>query len=319
VLSELPHWFLVGVAVSLGLALGSFLNVVIYRLPRGENVVYPASRCPGCGAKIRAYDNVPVFSWLFLRGRARCCRVRISPRYPLVELTGGLAGWAVLEKVLGDVPGNAPDYVPLILFFLYLVLCLGLVAAIFIDLEFMLLPDEITLGGAALGLLSVPIRQAAWPASIAGAALGFLVVWLPFHFLYRLVRGYPGMGLGDAKLLLLSGAWLGWKGALFALLAGAVQGTVVAIVVLVVKGRIDEPEAVTRERAELKLALQSLEGEAKEELERELREDPLAREPESGLGKVRLPFGPFLAVATLEYLFFGEALLDGYLRILWNL
>jgi leader peptidase (prepilin peptidase)/N-methyltransferase len=318
VLSELPDWFKVSVAVSLGLALGSFLNVVIYRLPRGESVAYPASRCPGCGKPIRAYDNIPVFSWLFLRGKARCCGAKISPRYPLVELMGGLAGWAVLEKVLGDVPGDAPDHVPLLLFAVYLVLCLGLVAAIFIDLEFMLLPDEITLGGAALGVLTVPLRQASWSDSLLGAAIGFFLVWLPFHLLYRLVRGYPGMGLGDAKLLLLAGAWLGWKGAVFALLAGAVQGTVVAAAVLVTKGRIDEPEAVQRERAELKLELDSLTGEARLKLEEELRKDPLTAEPEGGLGKVRIPFGPFLAVATLEYLFFGDALLGGYLRILWS-
>jgi leader peptidase (prepilin peptidase) / N-methyltransferase len=318
VLLELPHWFLVSVAVSLGLALGSFLNVVIYRLPRGESVAYPASRCPACGAPIRAYDNIPVFSWLLLRGKARCCRVKISPRYPTVEFLGGLAGWAVLEKVLEDLTGNAPAYVPFLLFFCYLALCLGLIAAIFIDLEFMLLPDEITLGGAALGVLSVPLRQVGWSDSILGAAVGFLVVWLPFHLLYRLIRGYPGMGLGDAKLLLLAGAWLGWKGALFSLLAGAVQGTVIAIVILVAKGRIEEPEAVKRERAELNLILEGLDGEAKRKLEEEFRQDPLASEPESGLGKIRLPFGPFLAIATLEYLFFGEALLGGYLRVLWS-
>jgi leader peptidase (prepilin peptidase)/N-methyltransferase len=318
VLAELPYWFEIAVAVSLGLVLGSFLNVVIYRLPRGESVAYPASRCPGCGRPIRAFDNVPVFSWLWLRGKARCCGVKISPRYPLVELVGGLAGWAVLEKVLGDVPGEAPIHVPVLLFSAYLILCLGLVAAIFIDLEFMLLPDEITLGGTALGLLTVPLRQMAWSYSLLGAACGFLIVFLPFHLLYRALRGYPGMGLGDAKLLLLAGAWLGWKGALFALLAGAVQGTVAAGVVLALKGRIEEPDAVKRERAAMAAELESLTGEAREQLEDELRMDPLAFEPEGGIGKVRMPFGPFLAVATLEYLFLGDALLAGYLRILWS-
>jgi leader peptidase (prepilin peptidase)/N-methyltransferase len=318
VLAELPYWFEIAVAVSLGLVLGSFLNVVIYRLPRGESVAYPASRCPGCGRPIRAFDNVPVFSWLWLRGKARCCGVKISPRYPLVELVGGLAGWAVLEKVLGDVPGEAPIHVPVLLFSAYLILCLGLVAAIFIDLEFMLLPDEITLGGTALGLLTVPLRQMAWSYSLLGAACGFLIVFLPFHLLYRALRGYPGMGLGDAKLLVLAGAWLGWKGALFARLAGAVQGTVAAGVVLALKGRIEEPDAVKRERAAMAAELESLTGEAREQLEDELRMDPLAFEPEGGIGKVRMPFGPFLAVATLEYLFLGDALLAGYLRILWS-
>ena len=108
VLAELPYWFWASVAIALGLTLGSFLNVVIHRLPRGESVAYPASRCPACGAPIRPYDNVPILSFVVLRGRARCCKAPISPRYPLTELLGGLAGWASLAKVLDDLPATAP-------------------------------------------------------------------------------------------------------------------------------------------------------------------------------------------------------------------
>lgn len=93
-----------GIGVSLGLAFGSFLNVVIYRLPRGESVSHPASRCPGCGRPIRVYDNIPVLSWLLLWGRARCCKVRISPRYPLVEALGGLIAWAIVRTVVFELP-----------------------------------------------------------------------------------------------------------------------------------------------------------------------------------------------------------------------
>jgi leader peptidase (prepilin peptidase)/N-methyltransferase len=318
VLAELPYWFLAGVAVPLGLLFGSFLNVVIHRLPRGENVAFPASHCPACGAPIRAYDNVPVLSFLLLRGRARCCGARISPRYPLVELLGGLSGWAVLEKTLADTPADAPWYVPVGLFAGYLALCLGLVAAIFIDLEFMVLPDEITIGGAVLGVATAHIRQIPLTDCLLGAAVGFAIVWFPFHFLYRLVRGHPGMGLGDAKLLMLAGAWFGWKGALFALLTGAVQGTLVAVVVLVVKGRIEEPDAVQKERAELRQMLDGLDEATRAKVEEELRADPLAQEPGDGIGKARIPFGPFLAIATLEYLFFGEMLLEAYLGFLWG-
>jgi leader peptidase (prepilin peptidase)/N-methyltransferase len=132
-LAELPHGFWATVAVALGLILGSFLNVVIHRLPRGQSVVSPPSSCPGCGARIRALDNVPVLSWLTLRGRARCCGVRISPRYPVVEAIGGLAGLASLELVLGQ-SGAVSDLAALGLFASYLTLCLGLLAAIFIDL-----------------------------------------------------------------------------------------------------------------------------------------------------------------------------------------
>jgi leader peptidase (prepilin peptidase) / N-methyltransferase len=317
-LSELPYWFWAGVAAALGLTLGSFLNVVIHRLPRGESVAFPASRCPSCGTPIHAYDNIPVFSWLLLRGKARCCGAKISPRYPLVELIGGLCGLAVLQKVLADTPADAPLWHSLALFWAYLVLGLGLLAAIFIDIEFMLLPDEITLGGAALGLATASLRHVGWTESLVGAAVGFIIVWLPFHLVYQLLRGHPGMGLGDAKLVMLSGAWFGWKGALFALLAGAVQGTVVALAVLAVKGRIEEPPAVKEEREELRRHLETLEGDARKELEEELAKDPLSHEPGEGIAKARVPFGPFLAIATIEYLLFGEALVNAYLWMLWN-
>ena len=315
-LAELPYWFWAGVAVALGLTLGSFLNVVIHRLPRGENIAYPASRCPACGAPIRPYDNVPVLSFLLLRGKARCCGAAISPRYPLIEVMGGLAAWASLQKVLVDAPGSAPLWTELILFLTYLSLGLGLIAAIFIDLEFMLLPDEITLGGAVLGFATASLRHVGFVSSVIGAVVGFALVFFPFHLLYRMIRGHPGMGLGDAKLLLLAGAWFGWKGAVFALLAGAVQGTVVALVVLLVKGRIEEPAAVKEERERLRAELATLEGEAKLAILREMAADPLASEPAEGLGKARVPFGPFLAIAILEYLYFGEALLDAYLGAL---
>jgi leader peptidase (prepilin peptidase)/N-methyltransferase len=316
VLAELPYWFWAGVAIALGLTLGSFLNVVIHRLPRGENIAYPASRCPACGAPIRPYDNIPILSYAILLGKARCCRAPISPRYPLTELLGGLCGWAALAKVSVDTSLDAPWWMVAVLFFSYLALGLGLVAAIFIDLEFMLLPDEITLGGAVLGLLTTSVRQVGWIPSLVGAAVGFALVYLPFVLLYRAVRGHPGMGLGDAKLLLLAGAWFGWKGAVFALLAGAMQGTAVALVVLLVKGRIEEPTQVRAEREEMTRELETLEGEAREERLREMAADPLFAQADSGIGKARIPFGPFLAIAIIEYLFFGEPLLEAYLGVL---
>lgn len=315
--SELPYWFLASVAVALGLVFGSFLNVVIHRLPRGESVVRPASRCPGCGKAIRAYDNVPVFSWMLLRGRARCCGTRVSARYPLVELLGGLSAWAVLQKVMAEPAGDA-QWVPYALFFVYLALILALIAAIFIDLELMLLPDVITLGGALAGVATARLRHLELSESLLGAAVGFVIVWLPFHLLYRMLRGYPGMGLGDAKLLALTGAWFGWQGAVFALLAGAVQGTVVAIAVLLVKGRIEEPEAVKREREEMRAQLDELVGEERAALEAELALDPLSREPGTGLGQARIPFGPFLAFATVEFLFVGELILEAYWSVAWG-
>jgi leader peptidase (prepilin peptidase)/N-methyltransferase len=317
-LADLPYWFMAGVAISLGLAFGSFSNVVIYRLPRGESVVSPASRCPGCGQPIRGYDNIPLFGWLLLLGKARCCGIRISPRYPLVEALGGLAAWAVFEMRIATLPLDTTWWKALALFALYFALVLGLICAAFIDLEHMILPDEITLGGAVVGILSVPLRgDTTWLGSIGGAAIGFLMIWLPFDVLYRVIRGQPGMGLGDAKLVLLAGAWFGWPAAVFTLLAGAVQGTLAALVVFLAEGRIEEPEAVKREREEIRAAIEAAEGEERRLLEEELAKDPIADEPDEGFGKSRIPFGPFLALAIIEYLLFGRAFVEDYLSFLW--
>jgi leader peptidase (prepilin peptidase)/N-methyltransferase len=331
-LSDLPHGLLLGFAVLLGLLFGSFLNVVIYRLPRGESLAFPGSRCPRCGEPIRAYDNLPVLSWLLLRGKARCCRAPIAARYPLVELIGGLLAWAVVELVVSDLPGDTAWYWALAIFALNLGLGLTLVAVAFIDLEYMLIPDSLSVGGAVLGLVTAPWRAEQLPNSwlanrlvtalgfapygsmanmadaVLGAVIGFVMIWLPFEVLYHALRGQPGMGRGDAKLTMLAGAWFGWPGALFALLAGSVQGTLVAVALYWTQGKIEEPEAVRRERAELQAAIEAAEGEERHALEAELMADPVGREPKPGLAQSRLSFGPFLALATLEYLLFGPTL-----------
>jgi leader peptidase (prepilin peptidase) / N-methyltransferase len=314
-LLDFPPLFLLVLAGMLGLLFGSFANVVIYRLPRGENLAYPASHCPACGAPIKAYHNLPLLGFLWLRGRARCCGAPIPWRYPSVELLGGLWSLAVVRGLVLDLPGDTPLWRAGLLFAVYLALGIVLLCAIFIDLDHMLLPDALTLGGAALGLVSAPLREFELLESVLGAALGFLVVWLLFVEGYRLLRGFPGMGLGDAKLLALTGAWFGWRGVLFALLAGSVLGTLTALAVYVARGRIEEPESVVRERAELARELELLEGDERAELERELAKDPLFSQPGSGLSQARLAFGPFLAVATLAYLFVGSGLIDEYLLL----
>ncbi|HVY31760.1 MAG TPA: prepilin peptidase [Polyangiaceae bacterium] len=303
---DLPPWFWMGVGVSLGLAFGSFLNVVIYRLPRGENIAFPASHCTSCGTPIRAFDNIPLLGWLLLRGRARCCKAPISPRYPLVELLGGLLGGALVQVNILTLPLDTPLWQGGLLFAAYLALGLGLIAAAFIDLSHMYLPDEITLGGALLGVLTVPLRpDATWLGSLIGAGVGFVLVWLPFDLLHRLLRGKPGMGLGDAKLVMLAGAWFGWEGALFALFGGAVQAVIGVIVSLLRHGKLEEPEAVKLEREELARELEKATPEERAQIEAELAGDPLLEEPEDGLGKSRIAFGPFLVLATLELLVFG--------------
>jgi len=278
---------------------------VIYRVPREMSVVRPPSHCPACNAPIRAWQNIPVLGWVLLRGRARCCGVRVSARYPLVEAIGGVVSLAIIETVVLRMSGSTDLVRALAVYAVYLALALALVAAAFIDVEFMILPDGITLGGAALGIASAPLRSMGFVDSIFGALVGFLVIWLPFIFLFPRITGRKGMGLGDAKLLALAGAWFGWLGGLVVLGAGAIQGSLVAIAVMLFKGKIEEPEAVRREREENQAALEELEGEERAELERELAEDPLKDEPEEGFGKARIAFGPFLILAILEGLLFG--------------
>jgi leader peptidase (prepilin peptidase)/N-methyltransferase len=315
-LVELPPLLLLGLAAVLGLLFGSFSNVVIHRLPRGESLAFPASHCPACGKPIRPYDNLPLLGWLWLRGRARCCREPISPRYPAVELLGGLWALAVMRALVLDLPAATPLWRAMLVFVLYLALGIGLICAIFIDLEHMILPDPITVGGAVLGLASAQLRGVDYASSALGAVVGYLLVRLLFVEGYRLLRGQPGMGLGDAKLLMLSGAWFGWTGVAFALLAGSLLGTLTAIGVYVARGRIAEPESVVRERRELLDALETLSGEERARMEEELAKDPLFAEPKTGLAQARLAFGPFLAMATLAYPFVGPFIVAEYVAVM---
>lgn len=195
-----------------GLIVGSFVTVVAHRVPRGESIVGPRSRCPGCGVQIAAYDNVPVLSWVLLRGRARCCGTAISPRYPLTELTLG-ALYAATVLVLWGEPGEIA---------IGLILVTTLLAVTLTDLERRVIPNKILIVAAVLGLV---IAAATDPGSLperlaAGAGAGGL--------LFLAALAYPrGMGLGDVKLAATMGLLLGRNvaPALFvALLAGSALG-----------------------------------------------------------------------------------------------
>ena len=208
-----------------GLAVGSFLNVLIHRLPAGESVVVPGSRCPACAAPIRVRDNVPVISWLRLGGRCRDCRARIPVRYPLVEvLTGLLFVWAP--------EGADPALVISRVLLLSLLLALAVT-----DWERMVLPDALTLPGAALGLaLAGPRSDLDLVTSAAGAVLGAGLLFL-LRALWLRFRGVEAVGLGDVKLLLLIGAFLGPAPALGAIALAAALG-VLATAPLLLLGRI---------------------------------------------------------------------------------
>jgi leader peptidase (prepilin peptidase)/N-methyltransferase len=297
-----PLWEIRVLAFVWGCLWGSFVNVVIYRLPHGMSVVRPGSHCPHCGVPVAPLDNIPIVSWLVLRGRARCCKAPISPRYAAVELLGGALGLAIAELVFFEAPGQGSTLYAAALFLADFALAMALLAAAFIDAAHMYLPDPITIGGAVLGLATCSLRSLTWRGSAFGAAAGFLVVWLPLVVGYKALRGQAGMGLGDAKLVMLAGAWFGWQGAVFALFAGAMQATVIVFVLLLAHGKIVEPEAVREDREVLQRAAAAGDTEAQQVLE----EDPLAREPEAGLMSARIPFGPFLCLATIEWMLSGQ-------------
>ncbi len=195
-----------------GLLVGSFLTVVAYRVPRGESIVGPRSRCPACGEQIAAYDNVPVFSWLLLRGRARCCGAAISPRYPLTELAVGLL-FAAVVLVLWDEPWEVA---------LGLLFVSTLVAVTVTDLELRLIPNKILLVSALLG---VAVVAAFDPGSLPERAISAAAAGGLF---FVAALAYPrGMGLGDVKLAAVMGLYLGRNVApaiFVALLAGAAVG-----------------------------------------------------------------------------------------------
>ena len=211
--------------VLFGLAIGSFLNVVIVRVPEGRSLWHPRSACPGCGAQLAWHDNIPVLSFLWLRGRCRKCGMRISRRYPIVE---GVTAATLAAAYLAFGPTGD--------FIVAAVLLATLVVVTAIDLQHQLIPDVITLPGILVGLVAnLAIGHVSWLDSVIGIVVGgglFLVIIL-------VSRG--GMGGGDMKLGAMLGAFLGWKALLFALFAAIVLGGVVGVAVLVagLRGRKD--------------------------------------------------------------------------------
>jgi leader peptidase (prepilin peptidase) / N-methyltransferase len=207
----------------LGLAVGSFLNVCIHRLPERTSVVSPGSRCPGCGYELRWYDNIPVVSYALLGGRCRSCRSRISIRYPIIEIIT-MAVFLAHYRVIG------PDIilVPRLFF-----ACL-LIVLFAIDLEHHLLPNAITLPGIVVGLLFSLLL----PPGIISAAIGTLMgggsLWLIGEAYYR-YSGQEGMGGGDVKMLAMIGAFLGWKLAIVTLVFSSIAGALIGMLVLAIR------------------------------------------------------------------------------------
>jgi leader peptidase (prepilin peptidase)/N-methyltransferase len=203
------------VAAVTGLIIGSFLNVCIYRLPRGGSVAWPASRCTSCHRSLSWFENVPVVSWLLLRGRCRTCHARISAMYPIVEaITGGLFLAAYLE------------YGPTPLLVVRLVFVCALIVLFAIDLEHQILPNSITLPGIGVGFLCSFVVEPGWTSSLAGLLAGGLFPFVVAE-IYLRVRRREGMGMGDFKMLGMVGAFLGWPLVWVTLLIACVLGIVI--------------------------------------------------------------------------------------------
>jgi leader peptidase (prepilin peptidase)/N-methyltransferase len=208
-------------AILFGLVVGSFANVCIHRIPRGQSVVAPRSRCPQCGAAIRPWDNVPVLSFVVLRGRCRACRGRISLRYPLVELANGLL-WGSVAVVQ---PPEPRAFVTMAFLTALLVLSL-------IDLEHFVLPDVITLPGIALGLGASLLPEArVAPREALASAAGAFALFALVALVYQKLRGVEGLGQGDWKMVAMLGAFLGWQGTLLTVLLACVGGTLVGVTI----------------------------------------------------------------------------------------
>jgi len=236
-----------------GAMIGSFLNVVIHRLPRTQSIVFPNSTCPNCHTPIKAYDNIPILSYLILRGRCRACGARISPRYPAVE--------AVTAFLFAAVTWH--DGWSLALGF-DLVFAASMLALLFIDAEHMILPNAITYPGILLAIIArvaipylvgpahfddlpqmislFPPNYPVWLVSLIGAVIGALAgggsLWL-MGFLWERLRGVEAMGLGDVKMMLMVGAYLGWRLTILTILLAALSGSLAGISLMLKRGSRD--------------------------------------------------------------------------------
>jgi len=242
-----------------GICIGSFMNVCIYRLPASKSIINPArSICPTCGNTIRFYDNIPVLSYLWLKGKCRHCNSPIAVRYLLVELTGGFFALCIYFKFGITIEA-----------FLYYALISSLLVITFIDIDHQIIPDVITLPGipifffASFAFAAITYKDSLLGILAGGGSLLLIAVT------YNLLTKKEGMGGGDIKLLAMIGAALGWKGVLFTIFIGSAIGTLVGIILML------------RTRRGLKLAI---------------------------------PFGPFLSMGAIIYIFFGSSIINWYLK-----
>lgn len=209
----------------LGAVVASFLNVVIYRVPNGMSIVKPASHCPKCKTPIKWYHNIPIFAWLYLRGKCAYCKAPFSPRYALVELLGGIVFLMAFEEFGADYAFTLP--------FVWIWLSLMIVGT-FIDFDHKLIPDFVTVGGMLLGIImgglaSLFTYDSYWIlSSLAGMGLGFGLFWI-IRFIGGIVFKREAMGLGDVFLMGAVGAMTGWRGVVTTLMISSISGSIVGL------------------------------------------------------------------------------------------
>ena len=250
----IPQTLLAAFAALFGAVVGSFLNVVILRLPNDdESIAYPASHCPICKTPLHWYENIPILSYLFLLGKCGHCKTRISIQYPLIELTMAGLSAALMYKF-----GLGFNFAGLF------ILCAALLVIIVIDIHHQIIPDVISLPGIIAGIIfSIFSTTLSWQSSLIGIAVGGGVLYT-IALAYFLIRKIDGMGGGDIKLLAMIGAWLGWQSLPFVIFASSLGGTIVGLIAM---------------------------GYQKKG------------------GRTRIPFGPFLSIAALIFIFFSEKIL----------
>ncbi len=255
-LAQVFAYILVGL---LGAVVGSFMNVCIYRIPRSLSIIFPGSQCPNCKARIAFYDNIPILSYLLLKGKCRHCHTAISFRYPLVEVMNSIFYILIFYKF-----GITYSTIA------YCVFVSILILVSFIDLDFRIIPDSLSFSGIIIGFLSSLVIKAITPLQ---SLLGILVgggILLCVALIYEKITHKEGMGGGDVKLLAMIGAFIGWQGIPFVILVSSFVGAIVGIVFIIF---------------------------AKKDT------------------KFAIPFGPFLSLGAILYIFFGPQLIRWYLSI----
>lgn len=312
-------------AFVLGTLFGSLANVCIYRWPptdehpRGRSIVRPGSSCPACGHAIRWHDNVPVLGWLLLGGRCRDCKTGIAPRYPLVELLLGVLFLVTYHHVMAAAYVHEPLAVRALRFSVLAAFELALVVIAFIDLDHKLILDKITYPAIpifyGLGML---LPEQRWYTGVIGAALGYGLVRAIADG-YRLLTGRDGMGYGDGKLLAMIGALFGWQGVVASLFLGSISGSILGIGALLIARRAQRGQRVREAAASAGPAAENAPVNAPENAPGDAPENApgdstgaaagTAPEPagepadEVPLRHAELPFGPFLVLGAIAYLY----------------